>query len=81
VHRKIFSRVCRAGRLEFPERQFSVREIRMVHEHALGVVKRGLRLLGLIPVRQPRPVRERRQRVRTAGKGAQLQVSQAAGRG
>src|SRR5271154_4880980 len=81
VHRKTFSHVCRAGRLEFPERKFSVREVRMVHEHALGVVKRGLRLLGLIPVRQPRPVRERRQRVRTAGKGAQLQVSQAAGRG
>jgi hypothetical protein len=81
VHRKTFSQVCRAGRLEFPERQFSVREVRMVHEHALGVVKRGLRLLGLIPIRQPQAVRERRQRVRTADKGAHLQVSQAASRG
>jgi hypothetical protein len=53
----------------------------MVHEHALGVVKRGLRLLGLIHIRQPQPERERRRRVRTAGKGAQLQVSQAASRG
>src|SRR5580693_2415287 len=63
VHRKTFSQVCKAGRLEFPERQFSVREVRMVHEHALGVVKRGLRLLGLIPIRQPQAVRERRRRV------------------
>jgi hypothetical protein len=81
VHRKTFSQVCKAGRLEFPGRQFNAREVRMVHEHALGVVKRGLRLLGLIHIRQPQPERERRRRVRTAGKGAQLQVSQAASRG
>src|ERR1700689_4495570 len=64
VHRKTFSQMCSAGRMEFPERQFSLREVRMVHEHALGVVKRGLRLLGLIPVRQAQQARERRQRVR-----------------
>ena len=82
VHRRTFSHACKAGRLEFPQRQFRLREVGMIHEHALGVVKRGLRVLGMIPGRQTRAVQsDRRRRVRTAGKRAHLKCSQAASRG
>jgi hypothetical protein len=62
VHRRTFSHACKAGKLEFPGRNFRLREVRMVHERALGVVKRGLRELGMIPARQPRNLRQRRRR-------------------
>jgi hypothetical protein len=59
VHRRRFSDACKAARLEFPGREFHVREIAMVHEHALGVVKRGLRKLAMIPCREASAARER----------------------
>ncbi|HZC45953.1 MAG TPA: hypothetical protein VE243_05715 [Candidatus Acidoferrum sp.] len=80
VHRRTLSHACRAGRLEFPEHQFRLREVGMVHEHALGLVERGLRELGMIPGRRLSIGRERRH-IQTAGKRAQLQGSQAANRG
>jgi len=81
VRRRTFSQARRAGRLAFPDLDFRLREIAMIHERALGVVKRGLRELGMIPVRQLQTVRERRGRIRTVGKRAHLHGSQAANRG
>ena len=80
VHRRTFSHACRAGRLEFPQREFRLREVGLIHEHALGVVKRGLRELGMIPGHQMKPVRERR-RIISVSKRAHLQVGRAAERG
>jgi hypothetical protein len=81
VHRRTFSHACKAGRLEFPQRQFRLREVGMIHEHALGVVKRGLRVLGMIPGRQTRAVQnDRRRRIRTVGERAHLEGSRAANR-
>ena len=73
VRRGTFSHACKAGRLEFPEHEFRLREIGVVHEHALGVVERGLRRLGMIPVRQLQSVHDRRRRIRTAGKRGHYQ--------
>src|SRR5579864_6313215 len=81
VHRRTFSHACKAGRLEFPQRQFRLRDVGMIHEHALGVVKRGLRVLGMIPGRQTRAVQsDRRRRIRTVGERAHLEGSRAANR-
>ena len=60
VHRRTFAHTCKAGRLEFPQREFRLREVGMIHERALGVVERGLRELGMIPGRQVRTARVRR---------------------
>jgi hypothetical protein len=81
VHRRTYSHACKAGRLEFPNRSFRLREIRVIHQNALGVVKRGLRELGMIPVRQMRTVRESRRRLRSAGAGHHYHGGQAANRG
>src|ERR1700731_93954 len=58
VHRRPFSHARKAGKLEFPHREFRLREVAMIHEHALGVVKRGLRELGMIPRRRMKTARE-----------------------
>src|ERR1700674_1250231 len=58
VHRRTFSHARKAGKLEFPNRDFRLREVGMIHEHALGVVKRGLRELGMIPRRRMKTARE-----------------------
>ena len=80
VRRRTFSQACKAGRLEFPGHEFRLREVGMIHERALGVVKRGLRGLGMIPGRRPlRPVRHHR--VRTVRKTAHLDDRRAANRG
>jgi len=81
VHRRTFSQACKAGRLEFPEREFRLREVGLIHEHALGVVKRELRGLGMIPGHPRRTVRERRRRIGAVGKRAHCQGVQAANRG
>jgi hypothetical protein len=81
VRRRTFSHACKAGRLEFPDREFRLREVGIVHEHALGVVKRGLRRLGMIPGCQRQSAHDRRRRIRTVGKRAHLQGSRAANRG
>jgi len=36
VHRRTFSHACKAGGLEFPDREFRLREVGMIHERALG---------------------------------------------
>jgi hypothetical protein len=81
VHRRTYSHACKAGRLEFPNRSFRLREIRRIHQDALGVVKRGLRELGMIPVRQIRSVRESRRRLRSAGARQHYDGGQTANRG
>jgi hypothetical protein len=83
VHRRTFSQACKAGRREFPEHEFRLREVGMIHEHALGVVKRGLRGLGMIPGvgHHLRSVCELRRRIATVGKVAHYQGAQAANRG
>ncbi|MFZ2063675.1 MAG: hypothetical protein WAU82_21900, partial [Candidatus Binatus sp.] len=58
VHRRTFSHARKAGKLEFTHRDFRLREVGMIHEHALGVVKRGLRELGMIPKRPMKTARE-----------------------
>ena len=80
VHRRTFAHTCKAGRLEFPQREFRLREVGMIHERALGVVKRGLRELGMIPGRQVRTARVRRGMI-AVGKHAHLQGGRAAERG
>ena len=81
VHRRTFSHACKAGRLEFPEHKFWLRAVGILHEHALGVVKRGLRRLGMIPEHQLQTVRARRSRLRTVAKRARYQRRQAVSRG
>lgn len=79
VHRRTFSHACAAGRREFPGRHFRLPEVAMVHERALGVVKRGLRRLGMIPVRRiRRPLRSPHREIRTVGKSVHLHDSHAA---
>ena len=80
VHRRTFSHARRAGRQEFPRREFRLREVALIHEHALGVVKRGLRELAMIPGHQMKPMRECR-RIISVSKRAHLQVDRAAERG
>jgi len=80
VHRRTLAHTCKAGRIEFPQREFRLREVGMVHERALGVVKRGLRVLGMIPGRQVRTPRVRRGII-AAGKRAHLHGDRAAERG
>jgi hypothetical protein len=80
VHRRTFAHTCKAGRLEFPQREFRLREVGMIHDSALGVVKRGLRELGMIPGRQVRTARVRRGMI-AVGKHAHLQGDRAAERG
>jgi hypothetical protein len=80
VHRRTLAHTCKAGRLEFPQREFRMREVGMIHERALGVVKRGLRELGMIPGRQVRTARVRRRMI-AVGKRAHLHGDRAAERG
>jgi hypothetical protein len=79
VHRRTLSHARKAGRLEFPGREFRLREVGLVHEHALGVVKRGLRELCMNPVRQVKAVREHR-RLMAVRKRTHLQGDRAAER-
>lgn len=60
AHRRTFSHACKAGRLAFPEHNFRLREVHMIHERALGVLRRGLDELRMIPRHRPQSVRERR---------------------
>ena len=80
VHRRTFSHARKAGKLEFPHREFRLREVGMIHEHALGVVKRGLRELGMIPRRRVKTTRECGEMM-AARKRTHLQGDRAAERG
>lgn len=66
VHRRTFSHARKAGKLEFPHREFRLREVGMIHEHALGVVKRGLRTR-----HDPETPNENRARVQADAGGGQ----------
>ena len=81
VRRHTFSHACKAGRLEFPDHEFRLREVGIVHQHALGVVERSLRGLGMIPVCQRQSAHDRRRRIRAVGKRRHYQGTRAANRG
>jgi hypothetical protein len=80
VHRRTFSHARQAGRLEFPQHEFRLREVGLIHEHALGVVRRSLRELGMVPGRQVKAARECRDLI-SVGKRAHLHDARAAERG
>jgi hypothetical protein len=80
VHRRTFSHARKAGKLEFPHREFRLREVGMIHEHALGVVKRSLRELGMIPRRRIKTAREYNGMM-AAGKRAHFHGDRAVERG
>jgi hypothetical protein len=63
VHRRTFAHACKAGRLEFPNREFRLRQIGLIHHDALGVVSSRLRGLGMIPTRRIMPVAQVRRRL------------------
>ena len=73
VHRRTFSHACKAGRLEFPKREFRLRQVGLIHRHAIGIVSRRLRGLGMIPparmpvAQSPRRLRAGLKRVRVHG--------------
>jgi hypothetical protein len=78
VHRRTFSDACKAGRLEFPKREFRLRQIGLIHRHAIGVVSRRLRGLGMIPRGQSMPAAQVRRRLRTGVKRARVHGNHAA---
>lgn len=78
VHRRTFSHACKAGRLEFPKREFRLRQIGLIHRHAIGVVSRRLRGLGMIPRGQIVPTAQVRRRLRTGVKRARVHGNHAA---
>lgn len=80
VRRRTFVDAGKAGRLAFPQCKFGLREIVLVHERALGVVKRGLRKMGMIPGRPPRPARKQRPTAKGASRSLTLGVSWTASR-
>jgi hypothetical protein len=80
VHRRTFSHARQAGKLEFPHHDFRLREVGLIHEQALCVVKRGLQELGMIPGRQVKAVREPRGMM-ALDKRAHLQGNRVAERG
>lgn len=80
VRRRTFSHACKAGRLEFPHREFRLRQVGILHEHAIGVVERRLRRLGMIPAGQLQGVHDRGRRIRAVGRRASCQDSRAANR-
>lgn len=78
VHRRTFSHACRAGKVEFPDREFRLRQVGLIHSHAIGVVSRRLRDLGMIPIRQMMPVAQVRRRLRAGEKRASVRGDHAA---
>jgi hypothetical protein len=78
VHRRSFSHACRAGRHEFPNHEFRLRQVGVIHRHAIGVVNLRLRELGMIPTRQIISVAQVRRRLRTGEGRARVHGSHAA---
>jgi hypothetical protein len=68
VHRRSFAHACKAGRLEFPNQQCQLRQVGVIHRHAIGVVSRRLRGLGMIPPRQIMSVAHVRRRLTPEGR-------------
>jgi len=79
VHRRTFSHAEEAWRRAFPQRQLRLREVVLIHERALGVVKRALREMGLIPARPPRTPRKRQPRIETVSRPAYPRADHASG--
>ena len=75
VRRRTFVHAGKAGRLAFPQRKFGLREIVLIHERALGVVKRGLRKMGMIPSRPLHSARKHRPTARSASRPLCLNVT------
>jgi hypothetical protein len=78
VHRRSFSQTCRAGQREFPDQEFRLRQVGVIHRHAIGVVSLRLRGLGMIPSLQIMSVAQVRRRLRTAEGQARVHGSHAA---
>ena len=78
VHRRSFADACKAGRLEFPNHEFRLRQVGVIHRHAIGVVSGRLRGLGMIPLPQIMSVAAVRRRLRTAQAPARIHGSHAA---
>jgi len=78
VHRRSFSQACRAGRNEFPKHEFRLRQVGVIHRHAIGVVSQRLRGLGMIPSRQIMSVAHLPHRHRTPEERARVHGIQAA---
>ncbi|MDB5108727.1 MAG: hypothetical protein JWM69_1668 [Candidatus Binatus sp.] len=49
VHRRTYAQACEAGRVEFPRRQFRLKELSSAHSLALKMVGRRLIILGMVP--------------------------------
>jgi len=77
VRRRTYSQAYEAGRLEFPQFGLRLRQIAILHEHAIEIVVVHLRELGMIPAdNTPAEVRTRRrsraQEKRSIHQSAQL---------
>ena len=81
VHRRTFSQACKAGRLEFPEHEFRLREVAHGPRARTRRGEAGTARAG----NDPHPPAAKRARtpaaIRTLGKRAHLHGSQAANRG
>jgi len=80
VHRRSLAHVCKAARLEFPERELRLSQVRMIHELALGAVKQGMRELGMISARRTGGARKRHRGMEALDQMTHLLISQAADR-
>jgi len=78
VHRRSFAHACRAGRHEFPKEEFRPRQVGVIHRHAIGVVRRRLRELEMIPSRQIMSVAQVRRRLRSVEAQAGVHGNRAA---
>lgn len=78
VHRRTFSHACKAGRLEFPNREFRLRQIGLIHHDAIAIVSQRLRGLGMIPTRRIVPVAQVRRRLRNGVKRVRVHGDRAA---
>ena len=75
VRRRTFLDAGKAGRLAFPQRKLGLREIASIHERALGLVRRELHEIKLIPVRPLQLARKHRPTARSTSRPQYLRVS------
>ncbi len=78
VHRRTLSHARKAGVFEFPNRKLRLRQIGLIHHHALGVVSRRLSGLGMIPQPQIMLAALVRRRLRAAEEQARVPGNHAA---
>lgn len=77
VRRRTFAHACEAGRAEFPGLELRLRQVATHHRHALGLVEKNLRLLGMIPRAAGSSGRKGQDRAETRGKRATFHGTQA----